>query len=301
MIDYMKTFIYSKKIIILVPMLLFCFSLFLFTKKPGVENITDRNGNIVGNIKVGAIEHPYDEPIWDGHINPSYIVLYSNSNRWPKHSPFHKKYYGFANLETGFVSDDIYEDLLAFGEDGLAWDYKGHFIDENGNVSITIDNYTKNYTYSDNPRKFFLNLFLNNSDAYEKYYDKMALRDFSSISSENTHDLYIGDYDSCDLLLFPFDEGYAYIDKTGKPAFDMYFRVDAIPTPFNSCGFATVKVTDEDGDKKAVINTKGDYVIAPNKYEYFTFDEDSKTIKAYYKEFGDDYDVFDFIGNELEK
>ena len=284
-----------------VPTVALGISLFLFTKRPGEVNITDRDGNIVGDIKVGAIEHPYGEDYLDDEINPDYIVLYSNSNRWPEHSPFYKKYYGFVNLETGFISDDIYVDLLAFGEDGLAWDYKGHFIDESGNVSITIDNFTEKYSYVDNPRKFFLSSFYKvNQNQYYKYEDKMTLRDLSDIFSRYTSKMNIGDFDECGLLALPTDNGYIYIDKNGEQAIDKTF--DLMPGPFNSYGLAVVKTeADYSHSEPAVINKSGEYVIEPSDYFCYIFDGENKIIKAYFDEFNDEHDIYDFNGNKLEK
>ena len=274
-----------------VPAVALGISLFLFTKRPGEVNITDRDGNIVGDIKVGATVYQYS-------FNPDHILLYANSNRWPENSPFHKKYYGFANLDTGFISDDIYVDPLVFGEDGLAWDYKGHFIDENGNVSITIDNFTETYSYVDNPRKFFLTSFyIEDKNKYYRYYDKMTMRDFYSIVSGLTGKIYIGDFDECGLLVLPTDNGYIYIDKTGKQAFDKCFKF--MPGPFNSYGFAVVKTSELSSGMQAVIDTSGKYVIEPSDYFSYSFDGENKIIKAYSKQNHDDYDIYDFSGKKL--
>ena len=292
----------TKKIIYMAFAVLFCFSLFLFTKKPGKTEIEDIHNNVIGNKKVGSVEHFDEENPWDDNkINPDHIVLYSNSNRWPKWSPFYKKYYGFANSKTGYISDDIYVDKLAFGEDGLAWDYKGHFIDENGNISISVEDFMNDYSYSDNPRKFFLKLFMRGYLPFEfdeavndprNVSEKKFLRTFSDIYTDY-HEKEIGDFDVCGLLIFPHD-GYIYIDKTGKNVFNNSFYY---ATPFEKCGLAIVEPVLH---KKAVINLSGEYVIEPtNEYENILI-LDGK-IEAYKYRYEDECDIYDFDGNKLEQ
>ncbi len=292
----------TKKIIYLVFAVLFCFSLFLFTKKPGKTELKDNHYKVIGDKKVGCIEYIDDENPWDDNIiNPDHIVLYSNSNRWPKWSPFYKKYYGFANSKTGYISADIYVDKLAFGKDGLAWDYKGHFIDENGNISISVEEFMDGYSFSDNPRKFFLNLFLRGDSPFEFHEvenvsDKKFLRTFSSIYPDYWTPLHsrIGDLDACGLIRFPYDGGYIYIDKSGKKVFDEKFYH---ATPFEECGLAiVVKGSLEWG----VINIKGEYVIEPtNEYQEIEIIDSDKKIKAYKGR--NEYDFYDFDGNKLEQ
>lgn len=283
---------------------IFCFTLFLFTKKTGSVYIKDSNGNVISDKPVCAIEHiDAKQPNIDSKINPEYIVMYSNSNRWPTWTPFYKKYYGFANLKNGFISDDIYVDKIAYGSDGLAWDYKGHFIDENGDIAITVADSMGNYSYSDNPRKFFLNLFYETDFHISRAInDRQSLRDFSSIYSVEYDVVKLGDFDDFGYLVFPFKEGYAYIDKNGTNVFGTFYKGDK-PTSFYPSGFAVVDITASDYDKSglAVINTKGEYVIAPSHdYVKFEFDKAAETIIAYTDTYYGAYHEYDFEGNRLE-
>ncbi len=68
------------------------------------------------------------------------VVEYCVCNRMPEGSGFEQKKYGLFNLKTGADTGAIYPALVKFDSDGIAWDHKGHFIDSDGDVVITVPN-----------------------------------------------------------------------------------------------------------------------------------------------------------------
>ncbi|WP_026488213.1 hypothetical protein [Butyrivibrio sp. XBB1001] len=309
----------TKKILLAAGVIAVCAIAFMFTKKLGKVIITDADGNVVGSTKVGQIEHFYDDReedwdrdnwIYDKYYNPDYIVLYSNSNRWPEGTLFHKKYYGFVNLNTGFVSDDVYTDKLIFGKDGLAWDYRGHFVDEAGKQQITVELFFEDErfdNYDGNPRKHAIDTFY---AINHRWVRRKFLKSSDGIRNSSLHMSIMGDFNESGLAYFPVSPGFfVYINTEGKKAFDFYCqdeytdRMGHLPQQFHTSNLAVAKiyVIGEDGfpvmNGLAVIDVNGNIVVAPDNYTSIVIDDDKETITAYRYDY---YQIFDLQGNELE-
>ncbi len=228
----------------------------------GNEYIIDQQGNKV--VEQGFKDVYYE---WDC---PEKKAQYMISNRWPKWSPFYKEKWGFINLETKTVEAPRFSDKLRYRDDGLAWDYKGHLIDKDGNIVVNCKWYFEDGRFLDNPRKFALYALkrrilnghiLNGGFLGYGIFDKnQTLQSYDTLSNRNNKP-YIGIYDSYGLTSYYSysDSAYGYMDMEGNTVIPPKY---GMATGFDENGFASAyNNAPFENNGYGLINTKGEVVV----------------------------------------
>ncbi|SDB08743.1 hypothetical protein SAMN02910298_00358 [Pseudobutyrivibrio sp. YE44] len=94
----------------------------------GDKKLTNENGKVLSEQK------SYDE----FEKVSSDVYIYSKENIMPEKSMFYDIKYGILNVKTGYNSGAIYDGFPEFDDDGIAPDYKGHFINMDGEIVFDI-------------------------------------------------------------------------------------------------------------------------------------------------------------------
>ncbi|WP_026652783.1 WG repeat-containing protein [Butyrivibrio proteoclasticus] len=198
---------------------------------------------------------------------------YRVHNYWPKWSPFYEERVGLINHNNETLTKAIYKDWLVFGDDGLAWDYEGHLIDEMGDVAVDCS-FVLNEYYSGSPRRLAINTFLALDDySMHQINDRASFgRTYTDNYIETMNNPVIGEFADNGLARFKvmkvFSDGIVnitagFVDRDGNVAIEPVF--DSVKD-FDGNGYAIVF----DHGNYGIINEKGDYVVDPDYLDIST-------------------------------
>jgi hypothetical protein len=109
-------------------LIVFCF--LRFYKPEGRYEFESNDGN--------TVVFSSKDWLYSTQDNTCPVKQYVVCNYMPEWSGFHREWWGLIDLRTGRATDARYRNRLDFDEDGIAWDYNGHFIDLDGNIIITV-------------------------------------------------------------------------------------------------------------------------------------------------------------------
>ena len=224
--------------------------------------------------------YDYDKPHYEGNLQ------YCVRNRWPEWTPFHNEKYGLMDEDREVITEPRFDNLLSFKEDGYAWDYRGHYVDRNGNIVVTNYYYLINDRLVDNPEKFSLYAYIGGIFGRfrpDDYFEELTyLRHFDYGLMERS---YVGEFSNglAKYQTLILDEhkyyvrSYGYIDMNGEMVIAPKYME---ATDFDENGFAIVGVEDEDiffEPKYTMIDTgfgkTSGYLFGTNFYKEIIRDE----------------------------
>jgi hypothetical protein len=117
--------------------LFICFLFMRNTYIEGDNQLTDENGNILSDQK--SVDYMYCAQYIPWYSDEKeQVYQYNKCNLMPSWSMFYDEKYGLVNIETGLNTGAIYEEDLAFDNEGIAYDYDRHFINLNGEEVIKV-------------------------------------------------------------------------------------------------------------------------------------------------------------------
>ena len=249
----------------------------------GNRYLVDEEGNKV--IDQGYKEIYFDHNLKTDELFAKYMV----SNRWPKWFPLYQEKYGLINIENRTATEPRFSDSLDFRMDGFAWDYDGHYVDQDGNIAVDCKYYGKDERFLDNPRKFalfalgtgltgknieYLFTMVQEAQSRDTMYDTMYYQDDFGTYSEG-----LSSY--LEMRQGGYYHSYGYIDMDGNVAIPAQY--DQAGT-FDENGFAIVKKPVFGQHGYALINTKGEEILGEDcdrisrdfSSNYYIFERDRK-------------------------